>query len=136
MADDLHARLAAAKAKNAARAEAEAGPRAERDLADAVALEEAKAEHGDTGIVTVETNGGLIIAKAPNEADLERFKRAIRSSKRPETDPAVLDARGRFISACLVYPEKSRYLELVADQRLIPESLSGLLLKREGLTEG
>lgn len=130
MSDDakltgLRARLEAAKAAKAAIDAARAVPTeadllaevdaAERDAADAQALQEAECKHGRADvkaakIATVATDLGLVIVKRAHPATFKKFQ-----------DDGVFNtkAAAELVRGCLIHPELGRFESMCDDQPAI-----------------
>ena len=111
--NDLNARLAKAKADLDAlakkRAEREAAQAAtdrveavERELADAIAIDAAVAEHGPLGkmIAAIDTDLGVVIVKRPHAATFRKFQ---------DTGSMKSADLEKLVRPCLVHPDGEKF---------------------------
>ncbi len=98
-------------------------------LPSQIEIDQIKSQLGVTLLRSFELAGVEVVCRAPSEADYKRFKTQVADSDRRATAPDAL------VYACVVWPGREEFRDMVKVKPGIIESIAGELVEWAGATK-
>lgn len=128
--ESLEARAAAVRESRAAKNDLLKKSKLERDLQEEIELDHFLDTHRKLKIDTAPEFPGCVIYRLPSPGEASRFRQIMwKESKERGVVEAKAKAGGELARACVVYPSREKYEELVATYTTLPDAVAKAIMQ-------